>query len=231
MTPRRALTAVVLAALAAGCVPLSPPPPWDPDGPVLPLRPQADETRAAGPEPTSKESLPASYVILLPDDDGETGSIVLDRPEGRVVLSEPGMISLDGLTVPTQTVPAELTAALDEALDSEPRAPARFHVFFDSGEVDPVPDSRRRLEEALEALSDWPAAEIRLSGHSDRSGSATRNDELSRRRAEAIRDALVAGGAAAHLVEVTWHGEEQNAVPTADGVREPRNRRVEIRIR
>lgn len=226
---RHARGTVLVALLAAGCAPLGSSRPWDPDGPVLPLRSRSDETEGDGED--RAPALPASYVILLPDVDGGTGSIVLDRPEGRVVLSQPGMISLDRLTVPSQSVPAELTEPFDEALGAEPRAPAGFRIYFASGAVEPTSESRRRLEEALEALSDWPAAEVRLSGHCDRSGSEAHNAALSRRRAETIRDALVAGGARADLVEVTWHGESRNAVPTADGVREPRNRRVEIRIR
>lgn len=229
--PRHALTAALLAALAAGCAPLGPSRPWDPDGPVLPLRLPAGETRGEVSGRPSPGPRPASYVILLPGEDGDSGALVLDRPEGRVVLSEPGMISLDGLTVPTQSVPPELAEAFDGAFRAEPRAPAGFEVYFDSGEVEPTPESRRRLEEVIATLSGWPAAEVRLSGHGDRSGSEARNEALSRRRAEAIRDALVAAGVPADLVEVSWHGESQNAVPTADGVREPRNRRVAIRIR
>ena len=231
MRPRHALVTVLLAALAAGCAPLGPSRPWDPDGPVLPLRLRAAETRGEGSGRPLPEPLPASYVILLPGEDGDTGSLVLDRPEGRVMLSEPGMISLDGLTVPTQSVPPELAEAFDKALEAEPRAPAGFEIYFASGEAEPTPESRRRLEEVIAAISGWPAAEVRLSGHSDRSGSEARNDALSRRRAETIRDVLVVAGVRVDLVEISWHGEALNAVPTADGVREPRNRRVAIRIR
>ncbi len=48
------------------------------------------------------------------------------------------------------------------------------------------------------------------------------------RRANSVRDALVARGVKAHGISLAGRGEAEPAVPTADGVREPANRRVEI---
>lgn len=212
------LAPVLAVVLATGCAPLGNSRPWDPDRPVLPLRLLEEE----------EAPLPARYVILLAGADGVTGSIVIDGPEGRVVLDEPGMLSLDSLA---RTGIAAPSALFSEALNFEPRAPAGFEIYYPSDGSEPTAESQTRLEEILQALSDWPAAEIELAGHGDRFGSVHHNDVLSRRRAEAIRDALVAAGARSDLVEVSWHGETKTAVPTADGIREPRNRRVEIRIR
>ncbi|WP_335306728.1 OmpA family protein [Sphingomonas adhaesiva] len=65
-------------------------------------------------------------------------------------------------------------------------------------------------------------------GHADRSGSAGFNQRLSQRRAEAVAAALVAEGMPRSAVSVRAVGERDPAVPTADGVREPANRRVAI---
>ena len=51
---------------------------------------------------------------------------------------------------------------------------------------------------------------------------------LSLRRANTVKDALVRDGVPATAISVIGKGETQPLVPTADGVREPQNRRVEI---
>jgi outer membrane protein OmpA-like peptidoglycan-associated protein len=67
-----------------------------------------------------------------------------------------------------------------------------------------------------------------VTGHADRSGSDAYNMALSLRRANAVKDQLVREGIAANQIVVVGRGESQPLVPTADGVREPQNRRVEI---
>ena len=54
------------------------------------------------------------------------------------------------------------------------------------------------------------------------------NMALSLRRANAVKDALVREGVPATAIAVVGRGESMPLVQTADGVREPQNRRVEI---
>jgi OmpA-OmpF porin, OOP family len=65
-------------------------------------------------------------------------------------------------------------------------------------------------------------------GHADRAGSDAYNQRLSERRSAAVRDALVQRGIPANEIVTMGRGERDPAVPTPDGVREPRNRRVVI---
>lgn len=69
---------------------------------------------------------------------------------------------------------------------------------------------------------------ISLTGHADRAGSAAYNMALSLRRARAVKEALVREGIPAERVAVHGRGETQPLILTADGVREPQNRRVEL---
>jgi OOP family OmpA-OmpF porin len=71
-------------------------------------------------------------------------------------------------------------------------------------------------------------AVISPTGHADRAGSEDYNLALSLRRAEAVRDALIAAGIPADAITVARRGEDEPAVPTPDGVQEQANRRVEI---
>ena len=74
------------------------------------------------------------------------------------------------------------------------------------------------------------ASRIVIVGHADTSGSAAYNERLSDRRARTVADALVAQGVNGGAIAVDGLGETALARPTADGVREPLNRRATIDI-
>jgi OmpA-OmpF porin, OOP family len=72
---------------------------------------------------------------------------------------------------------------------------------------------------------------VSVAGHTDRSGSDGYNDVLARRRADAVAQLMAAQGAPGNQVEVSSYGEKSPKVPTADGERNPQNRRVEITVK
>jgi len=53
---------------------------------------------------------------------------------------------------------------------------------------------------------------------------------LSRRRAAIVANDLISHGIARDSIRFVGRGEADPLVPTADGVREPRNCRVEIKV-
>ncbi|WP_162997935.1 OmpA family protein, partial [Brevundimonas lutea] len=71
---------------------------------------------------------------------------------------------------------------------------------------------------------------ILVVGHADTSGNAQYNIGLSNRRARTVADALVSQGVNGGVISLEGRGETQLARPTADGVREPLNRRATINI-
>jgi outer membrane protein OmpA-like peptidoglycan-associated protein len=103
-----------------------------------------------------------------------------------------------------------------------------FQVFFDFDKANIRPDARPIIEQAAENARKGNVSKITLTGHTDRAGSAAYNQRLSIRRAEAVKAELVRMGFNPNDVAVVGKGETDPLVPTADGVREPRNRRVEI---
>jgi len=70
-----------------------------------------------------------------------------------------------------------------------------------------------------------------VAGHADRSGPDAYNLALSQRRGEAVAADLVARGVSRSAITVQVFGESRPLVATADGVRGPQNRRVEIILR
>jgi outer membrane protein OmpA-like peptidoglycan-associated protein len=70
-----------------------------------------------------------------------------------------------------------------------------------------------------------------VNGYADRSGTPAYNQRLGQRRAESVAAELVRDGVPRTAIDVQSFGESHPLVATADGVREPQNRRVEIIIR
>jgi OmpA-OmpF porin, OOP family len=101
-------------------------------------------------------------------------------------------------------------------------------VFFDFDKSNIRPDARPIIEEAANNARKGGMSRVTLTGHTDRAGSDAYNQRLSVRRAEAVKAEFVRLGFNPNDVAVVGKGEADPLVPTADGVREPKNRRVEI---
>jgi OOP family OmpA-OmpF porin len=108
--------------------------------------------------------------------------------------------------------------------------PTNYLVFFDFDKSDLTAASRTIIQNAANAFRSGNRTRITATGHADRAGPDAYNQRLSERRAAAVRDELVRLGVPANVITISGRGESQNLVPTADGAREPQNRRVEIVI-
>jgi len=118
----------------------------------------------------------------------------------------------------------------------QPVAPApttarTYLVFFDFNRADLTGRAREIIAEAAQNSRRVQSTRIEVAGHADRSGTPQYNQRLSQRRAEAVASELTARGVSRNDIGVTAFGESRPLVQTADGVREPQNRRVEIVLR
>lgn len=103
-----------------------------------------------------------------------------------------------------------------------------FLVFFDWDSTVLSNEAMDVLREAVANADRGGVVRLVATGHADTSGSARYNVGLSERRASAVRDALMALGLSDADIATFGRGETEPLVPTADGIREPQNRRVEI---
>jgi OOP family OmpA-OmpF porin len=103
-----------------------------------------------------------------------------------------------------------------------------FIVFFDWDKDDITPAAAAILDNAAAAYQQTGRASVTLAGHADRSGAADYNVGLSQRRANNVRSYLAGRGVPDGSISTEAFGESRPLVDTADGVREPQNRRVEI---
>ena len=103
-----------------------------------------------------------------------------------------------------------------------------FLVFFDWNKATLTPEARKIIADSVAQAKAVGAKQVKVVGHTDTSGSAAYNLRLSVRRADAVKAEMVRLGVPAAAVVVEGRGQEDLLVPTADGVREPQNRRAVI---
>jgi OOP family OmpA-OmpF porin len=129
-----------------------------------------------------------------------------------------------------------LLAQLGQPMPPPPPQPApvaqrEFIIYFDWDSARITPEGMRIVDQVAGDARNNVSTRIVLVGHADLSGPASYNLRLSLRRADAVRAALAQRGVATERTSVTALGDTEPAVPTARGVREPRNRRVVITVR
>jgi OOP family OmpA-OmpF porin len=116
----------------------------------------------------------------------------------------------------------------EPAAPPPPVTPGPFIVFFDWDKSVITPEAASILDNAAQAYATTGQASVMLAGHADKSGSDSYNVGLSQRRADAVKTYLTGRGVPGGSVSTEAFGESRPLVETADGVREPQNRRVEI---
>jgi len=184
---------------------------------------------------TPQLSLTAEYHFLaLPTDRNYTGTAVVTNGSqsftglGSAKASDNyNHTLLVGFRYSFNPPPAPVVVAAAPA-----PAPARSYlVFFDWDKYNITDRARQIIKDAAVNSTKVQYTKIEVNGFTDTSGSAKYNLGLSVRRAQAVAAELVKDGVPKNAIAITGFGQTKLLVPTADGVREPQNRRVEIVIR
>jgi outer membrane protein OmpA-like peptidoglycan-associated protein len=172
-------------------------------------------------------------IILLPNKDGRQSSVIVTRQGSEQTIAKPyETLELVGKQEQRTSLAAgAVQERYGEILEAQPARPFTYTLFFNSGTTDLTPQSRASLNEVTQKIKAFPAAQVTVIGHTDRQASDELNDALSLKRAAAVRDLLLKIGISPQAIEIVGRGEREPLVPTADGVIEERNRRVEIKLR
>jgi OOP family OmpA-OmpF porin len=122
--------------------------------------------------------------------------------------------------------------ALEQALNGKAavaQGAHQYNVYFEFDRSNLTPEGRQVVDTVAQAAK-GRNDRIRLVGKADLTGTDPYNLALSHRRADAVRAMLRADGIDNSRIEERWVGEREPPVPTAQGVREPRNRVVEVTL-
>jgi outer membrane protein OmpA-like peptidoglycan-associated protein len=104
-------------------------------------------------------------------------------------------------------------------------------VLFEFNHTDISKKGLEVISDLSQRVKKMAGYSVDISGHTDTAGSKEYNDVLSLERAKTVSDVLVKEGADKTKITTKGLGESSLAVETADEVKEPRNRRVEIHLK
>ncbi len=119
-------------------------------------------------------------------------------------------------------------APISQVVPAAPSAARTYLIFFDFDRADLTPRARDIVAEAVRNSARVQHTRIDVSGHADRTGDEAYNQRLSLARAQAVATELGRWGVPPQIIDIRGYGDTRPLVPTAAGVREPQNRRVEI---
>lgn len=189
---------------------------------------------APAPPPPSRAYAAREVVVVLPSADGHVGTVVVERDGEQVVLNQAYASSrIEGTKGPelVRLPEQQVRSTFAETLVALPARPMSFLLYFVRGSDVLTEESKGELVRMLQELARRKAPDIQVVGHTDTLGKGEANDKLSLQRAERVKADLVAQGIAPGRIRAAGRGERELLVPTADGVDEARNRRVEISVR
>jgi outer membrane protein OmpA-like peptidoglycan-associated protein len=101
-------------------------------------------------------------------------------------------------------------------------------VLFDTGAATLKPGADLALERVAAFMNENPTTRVIIEGHTDSRGSDTYNEELSRRRAEAVKSALATRGVTGDRIDAMGRGEGFPVASNETRAGQQQNRRVEI---
>jgi outer membrane protein OmpA-like peptidoglycan-associated protein len=103
-------------------------------------------------------------------------------------------------------------------------------VTFETGSATVLPGLHSELDHIADIMVKYPQTSIIVEGHTDSVGKEDKNMELSRRRAEAVRDLLVQRGVSDSRIQVEAYGETRPIADNKSDSGRRLNRRVEIKV-
>jgi outer membrane protein OmpA-like peptidoglycan-associated protein len=171
--------------------------------------------------------------VVLPNPDGTSGAITVSDGQKSVLLDKPYSASEEksGKLAAATADAQQVQQIFGSALTAEPILPSHFRLYFFKDTDTLTPESQQQYRDVFDDIKRRPVYQVEVVGYTDTLGNEPHNQQLSLKRAQAIRDRLIHDGLNANSISVAGRGDLDPAVPTGPQISEPRNRRVEITVR
>ena len=179
--------------------------------------------------------LSSGEVVMETETSAGKGDFLLSLPSGRdyaLNVSAEGYLFYSGhftlknthvLAAPLQQdVPMERVAAGSRMVLN--------NVFFGVDSAQLKPESRVELDQLAGFLEEHPRLNVEIGGHTDSTGTAAYNQELSERRAAAVVEYLISKGIPKERISAAGYGDRQPVGDNATEKGRAMNRRTELRI-
>jgi outer membrane protein OmpA-like peptidoglycan-associated protein len=144
-------------------------------------------------------------------------------------VADSALVQRDQANEETARVQAELDA-LKATPTSRGMVLTLGDVLFDTGRAELKPGATRKLDQLAQFLAEHPDRRVQIDGFTDSVGSDSYNEELSQRRANAVRSALLSRGVDASRIGTEGYGKSYPVADNADSGGRQLNRRVEVVI-
>jgi outer membrane protein OmpA-like peptidoglycan-associated protein len=103
-------------------------------------------------------------------------------------------------------------------------------VLFDTGRAELKAGASRNMDQLAKFLAEHPERRVQIDGFTDSVGTDSYNEELSQRRANAVREALISRGVEPSRIGTEGYGKEYPVASNNDSGGRQLNRRVEVVI-
>ena len=180
-----------------------------------------------------RHCFPIDYTRTIAVKGGASLTLLADAQDGRLITA----FGEDGKPVVVPDVaPADNDGqfvqmdVIDVSEGADSRLVIDASVLFAVDEADLGPDAKGALSPALEAARKAAGAQLVVEGHTDATGDAAHNQELSVRRARAVAEWLASQGVGLERLVVRGRGASQPVAPNDSDAGRAKNRRVEIAI-
>jgi outer membrane protein OmpA-like peptidoglycan-associated protein len=162
--------------------------------------------------------------VLDPADGSERGT--LNAANERAALTTGGG-HVRGRIVPE----AEVQQKYGELIKYLPPQLRPFDIKYINNGATIAPNQDQVVRDLSQEVVSRSGAEVQVIGYTDTTGTDEYDDDLSRQRAEAMRDFLVQHGVPSGQIRVSWRGKRELLVPTPDNTPNEKNRRVVVIVR
>lgn len=173
-------------------------------------------------------------IISSVESDPETGQYMAGIPPGksfRIGATAGGYLPYSGsVTAPESNLDQLIRLDIEmERLD--PGASVVLNnIFFEWDSYSLLPESSPDLEEIFRLIAGHPAMRFEIGGHTDSSGGLEYNLELSRKRAESVRNYLINRGIQPDRIVSKGYGPTQPLGDNSTETGRAKNRRTELRV-